>query len=750
MCLTTQGCNDSDLTKYFKSKTDANLSPSETVRNEPSGGDNPTPGIGRGRGTRRGRGRGAALQPEARPRTRSSSKNKNNQDEPEAQLASPNSSKAGSGRVVIPANDVFNSSSENLSAPSRSESPDSPPTAQEYRFGDVPPQQGLLDGPRLLVPSGNERNQGVSRSDPEIRNGNANPRVPTDTPAISLGMKNRQQAFQSRIEEQAMRLSRIEKLSAQIEKIQLNPGNVLNSHANRLDVVENDVRYVSAQAAEVKSQTRELSQSVAHHSECIDNLTGLIEGCNSLITKGSDSRQKLRDDLEKTQKELKDIARKTSSGGKLKPVALKPAPRESKVIMSDESNKSDVSATGIPRARKPRKRLNKKVNRGNKSSSLKRSTDVSDSGTDSKFVSEDPKTAAPLENSHVDRIVSTRAGRGLKSEETGITVRSTENLATQPASKEQVVVDKGIDGSVFWKRDQVGSRRCQEGAEASSPGEERSPEVEEASLGPHGRIRGEVGAGRAAAASAAREASGKNCPEGEALGQEGASSPRENAETRRCEGTSSDLLQNGVYPQKEGNSMFSAATTECDVEEGIAGAEQLIEEIIKAILPHLNKLLLARRQFENKRRIVDFKRRVLLVVEHEGGDASDVTSNVAEPRISDEEDNAEIDWCAVEPESVEERYIEAESYSAEPEQSGVEERSGPCYPENSDTRSSSSELDSDVSYEFTYEEEEDINRPVRVLTPTAETYSPTAELFRESSHRNHKMSLEYRYDEAMW
>ncbi|KAJ8671852.1 hypothetical protein QAD02_003111 [Eretmocerus hayati] len=644
-------------------KTDGNLSPSETVRNELSGGDNPTPGIGRGRGTRRGRGRGAALQPEARPRTRSSSKNKKNQDEPEAQLASPNSSKAGSGRVVIPANDVFNSSSENLSAPSRSESPDPPPTAQEYRFGDVPPQQGLLDGPRLLVPPENERNQGVSRSDPEIRNGNANPRVPTDTPAILLGMKNRQQAFQSRIEEQAMRLSRIEKLSAQIEKIQLNQGNVLNSHANRLDVVENDVRYVSAQAAEVKSQTRELSQSVAHHSECIDNLTGLIEGCNSLITKGSDSRQKLRDDLEKTQKELKDIARKTSS-----------------------------------------------------------------------------------------------------------------------------------DGSVFWKRDQVGSRRWQEGAEASSPGEERSPEVEEASLGPHGRIRGEVGAGRAAAASAAREASGKNCPEGEALGQEGASSPRENAETRRCEETSSDLLQNGVYPQKEGNSMFSAATTECDVGEGIAGAEQLIEEIIKAILPHLNKLLLARRQFENKRRIVDFKRRVLLVVEHEGvslpsgplshkfrtayrlvharnpppddmllaeddvigngsdneGDASDVTSNVAEPRNSDEEDNAEIDWCAVEPESVEERYIEAESYSAEPEQSGVEERSGPCYPENSDTRSSSSELDSDVSYEFTYEEEEDINRPVRVLTPTAETYSPTAELFRESSHRNHKMSLEYRYDEAMW
>ncbi|KAJ8685068.1 hypothetical protein QAD02_020861 [Eretmocerus hayati] len=833
-------------------KTDANLSPSETVRNELSDGDNPTPGIGRGRGTRRGRGRGAALQPEARPRTRSSSKNKKNQDEPEAQLASPNSSKAGSGRVVIPANDVFNSSSENLSAPSRFDSPDPPPTAQEYCFGDVPPQQGLLDGPRLLVPPGNERNQGVSRSDPEIRkaqlaspnsskagsgrvvipandvfnsssenlsapsrfdspdppptaqeycfgdvppqqglldgprllvppgnernqgvsrsdpeirNGNANPRVPTDTPAILLGMKNRQQAFQSRIEEQAMRLSRIEKLTAQIEKIRLNQGNVLNSHANRLDVVENDVRYVSAQAAEVKSQTRELSQSVAHHSECIDNLTG----------------------------------------GKLKPVALKPAPRE--VIMSDESNKSDVSATGIPRARKPRKRLNKKVNRGNKSSSLKRSTDVSDSGTDSNFVSEDPKPATLLENSHVDRIVSTRAGRGLKSEETGITVRSTENLATQPASKEQVVVDKGIgtqsccvpsdgttDGSVFWKRDQVGSRRWQEGAEASSPGEERSPEVEEASLGPHGQIRGEVGAGRAAAASAAREASVKHCREGEALGQEGASSPRENAETRRCEETTSDLLQNGVYPQKEGNSMFSAATTECDVEEGIAGAEQLIEEIIKAILPHLNKLLLARRQFENKRRIVDFKRRVLLGVEHEGvslpcgplshkfrtayrlvharnpppddmllakdgiigngsdneEDASDVASYVAEPRHSDEEDAAEIDWCAVEPESVEERYIEAESYSTEPEQSSVEERSGPCYPESFYTQSSSSELDSDVSYEFTYEEEEDINRPVRVLTPTAETYSPTAELFCESSHRKNQMSLEYLYDEAIW
>ncbi|KAJ8685852.1 hypothetical protein QAD02_021645 [Eretmocerus hayati] len=172
-------------------KTDVNFSPSETVRNEPSGGDNPTPGIGRGRETRCGRGRGAALQPEARPRTRSSSKNKKNQDEPEAQLASPNSSKAGSGRVVIPANDVFNSISENLSAPSRSESPDPPPTAQKYCFGDVPPQQGLLDGPRLLVPPGNERNQGVSRSDPEIRNRNANPRVPTDTPVILLGMKNR-------------------------------------------------------------------------------------------------------------------------------------------------------------------------------------------------------------------------------------------------------------------------------------------------------------------------------------------------------------------------------------------------------------------------------------------------------------------------------------------------------------------------------------------------------------------------------
>ncbi|KAJ8671955.1 hypothetical protein QAD02_003214 [Eretmocerus hayati] len=729
-------------------KTDANLSPSETIRNEPSGGENPTPGIGRGRGTRRGRGRGAALQPEARPRTRSSSKNEKNQDEPEAQLGSPNSSKAGSGRVVIPANDVFNSSSENLSAPSRSESPDPPPTAQEYRFGDVPPQQGLLDEPRLLVPPGNERNQGVSRSDPEIRNGNANPRVLTDTPAILLGMKNRQQAFQSRIEEQAMRLSRIEKLSAQIEKIQLNQGNVLNSHANRLDVVENDVRYVSAQAAEVKSQTRELSQSVAHHSECIDNLTGLIEGCNSLITKGSDSRQKLRDDLEKTQKELKDIARKASSGGKLKPVALKPAPRE--VIMSDESNKSDVSATGIPRARKPRKRLNKKVNRGSKSSSLKRSTDVSDSDTDSNFVSKDPKTATPLENSHVDRIVSTRAGRGLKSEETGITVRSTENLATQPASKEQVVVDKGIgtqsccvpsdgttDGSVFWKRDQVGSRRWQEGAEASSPGEERSPEVEEASLGPHGQIRGKVGAGRAAAASAARETSGKNCEGGEALGQEGASSPRESAETRRCEETSSDLLQNGVYPQKEGNSMFvqhEGVSLPCGP---LSHKFRTAYRLVHARNPPPDDMLLA-------------KDEVIGDGSDNEEDASDVSSYVAEPRHSDEEDAAEIDWCAVEPESVEERYIEAEAYSTETEQSGVEERSGPFYPENSYAQSSSSELDSDVSYEFTYEEEEDINRPVRVLTPTAETYSPTAELFCESSHRNNQMSLEYLYDEAIW
>ncbi|KAJ8664455.1 hypothetical protein QAD02_006117 [Eretmocerus hayati] len=536
--------------------------------------------------------------------------------------------------------------------------------------------------------------------------------------------------------------------------------------------------------------------------------------------------------------------------------------------MSDESNKSDVSATGIPRARKPRKRLNKKVNRGNKSSSVKRSTDVSDSGTDSNFVSEDPKTATPLENSHVDRIVSTRAGRGLKSEETGITVRSTENLATQPASKEQVVVDKGIgtqsccvptDGTTGSKKCRIDyssvemslsklrdirqiciNQICDDAIErneewasraepihdpdeltleqierkirplymlpteyqdrlinmmAQSSGKEIKS-VQDAGKKAQRRHLQEkkVGAGRAAAASAAREASGKNCQEGEALGQEGTSSPRENAETRRCEETSSDLLQNGVYPQKEGNSMFSAATTECDVEEGIAGAEQLIEEIIKAILPHLSKLLLARRNFENKRRIVDFKRRVLLGVEHEGvslpcgplshkfrtayrlvharnpppddmllakdevignestyeGDASDVASYVAEPRNINEEDAAEIDWCAAEPESVEERYIKAEVYSPEPEQSGVEEHSGPCYPENSDTRSSSSELGSDVSYEFTYEEEEDINRPVRVLTPTAETYSPTAELFCESSHRDNQKSLEYRYDEAMW
>ncbi|KAJ8683872.1 hypothetical protein QAD02_019664 [Eretmocerus hayati] len=219
-----------------------------------------------------------------------------------------------------------------------------------------------------------------------------------------------------------------------------------------------------------------------------------------------------------------------------------------------------------------------------------------------------------------------------------------------------------------------------------------------------------------------------------------------------------------------------------------------MEDIIKAILPHLSKLLLARRQFENKKKIVDFKRRVLLVVEHEGVSlpcgplshkfrtayrlvharnpppddmllakdevignesnneegASDVASYVAEPRHSDEEDASEIDWCTAEPESVEESYIEAEAYSTEPEQSGVEERSGSFHPEKTYTQSSSSELDSDVSYEFTYEEEENINRPVWVLTPTAEKYSPTAELFRESSHRNNQMSLEYLYDEAIW
>ncbi|KAJ8669266.1 hypothetical protein QAD02_000525 [Eretmocerus hayati] len=97
---------------------------------------------------------------------------------------------------------------------------------------------------------------------------------------------------------------------------------------------------------------------------------------------------------------------------------------------------------------------------------------------------------------------------------------------------------------------------------ATNIGKEGSPEVEEASLGPHGPIEGEIGAGRTTAASAPQKASGQNLQEGKALGQKRATPLRQNAESRRCEETSSDLLQNGVCSQEEGNSIFGAAATE--------------------------------------------------------------------------------------------------------------------------------------------------------------------------------------------
>ncbi|KAJ8688088.1 hypothetical protein QAD02_023883 [Eretmocerus hayati] len=139
---------------------------------------------------------------------------------------------------------------------------------------------------------------------------NASARLQTDTSGILLGMKNRQQAFQSKSDAQALRLANIESLSAKLEKTCIDAGNVLKSHSKRLEVAEGDIRYVSEPAATVGNQAEDLDQRVEHNSTCIGNLTGLIDGCSTLINQSNERYRNLESDLDKAKKSIQVIARK--------------------------------------------------------------------------------------------------------------------------------------------------------------------------------------------------------------------------------------------------------------------------------------------------------------------------------------------------------------------------------------------------------------------------------------------------------
>ncbi|KAJ8667497.1 hypothetical protein QAD02_009160 [Eretmocerus hayati] len=112
--------------------------------------------------------------------------------------------------------------------------------------------------------------------------------VQTDTSGILLGMKNRQQALQSNLDAQAFRLSNIEKLSVKLDRACREMTDVLKNHSERFEVAEGDIRYVSELAATAENQAEELDQRVVHNSTCIENLTGLVDGCSTFINQSNE------------------------------------------------------------------------------------------------------------------------------------------------------------------------------------------------------------------------------------------------------------------------------------------------------------------------------------------------------------------------------------------------------------------------------------------------------------------------------
>ncbi|KAJ8685168.1 hypothetical protein QAD02_020961 [Eretmocerus hayati] len=268
-------------------------------------------GAGRGRGGRgRGRPRKLTMPTSDRRATRS---NPSLTDEPEnddrnnpERMPSGPADNSGGSRLRIQDEDVLENSTQS-SGDSLSLNP--------------------TDGPRS-APPGLQINQPAPRpqfSFPAFNQNlgnnldNVSAGVRTDTSCILLGMKNRQQALQSNLDAQALRLSNIEKLSVKLDRACREMIDVSKNHSERLEVAEGDIRYVSKLGATAGNQAEQLDQRVVHNSTCIENLTGLVDGCSTFINQSNERYRNLESDLERAKKEIKEVAWKGNGGNSNKP-----------------------------------------------------------------------------------------------------------------------------------------------------------------------------------------------------------------------------------------------------------------------------------------------------------------------------------------------------------------------------------------------------------------------------------------------
>ncbi|KAJ8671511.1 hypothetical protein QAD02_002770 [Eretmocerus hayati] len=261
-----------------------------------------TPGVGRGRGGKRGRGKSLPIPLENRPQTPATVRSLSQRDIANLEIDEAHRENRLLADPRIPLeNSVLGQGNEQYA-----ESPEAPRSAPPAVSNGRQPQQRpeIFEFPR---PTSGSRRAGMGTS-PFGTETRAN--IQPYTSGILLDMKNRQQAFQSRMDEQSLRISRLEQLSAQSEKLSVETGKTVKSHAHRPDVVEQDICYVSNLATETQALASDLDQRVGHNTTCIDNLTGLIDGCNNLINQSNDRHRDLASQVERTRSDLKEISRK--------------------------------------------------------------------------------------------------------------------------------------------------------------------------------------------------------------------------------------------------------------------------------------------------------------------------------------------------------------------------------------------------------------------------------------------------------
>ncbi|KAJ8675339.1 hypothetical protein QAD02_011125 [Eretmocerus hayati] len=293
----------------------SNKSVPTAVTGENADEGNSTPasvsGPGRGGGRGRGRPRKQAVNMGDRPMTRSNpaisdqagEDSQLNRETVQPDPANPQSAL----RIRISAEEVLDNSTQSSgdsSVPDRVLEIHSAPSSLP---GDGRPRDKRFPFP------------GFRDNQSQINTEDAHARVQTDTPGILLGIKNRQQAFQSKLDAHAVTIAKIERVSAKLEKVWIDTNNALKGQNRRLEVAEGHIRYVSEVAASVGSQVENLNQRVQQNSTEIQELTTLVDGCSSVFTASSERCSTIEGELERAKKDIKEIQRKGGGGNCSRP-----------------------------------------------------------------------------------------------------------------------------------------------------------------------------------------------------------------------------------------------------------------------------------------------------------------------------------------------------------------------------------------------------------------------------------------------